>query len=92
MADIRNIRLRLPDSELKTHVVHFQFADKQKGIPFHFETGKVEGEVLLQDISHTFAPILKNFSLPLEISTRVSGTSDDMAFENVTVNTSDQQL
>ena len=92
MADIRNIRLRLPNSELKTHVVHFQFADKQKDIPFHFETGKVEGEVLLQDISHTFAPILKDFTLPLEISTRVSGTSDDMAFENVTVNTSDQQL
>ena len=92
MADIRNIRLRLPNSELKTHVVHFQFADKQKGIHFHFETGKVEGEVLLQDISHTFAPILKDFTLPLEISTRVSGTSDDMAFENVTVNTSDQQL
>ena len=92
MADIRNIRLRLPNSELKSHVAHFQFADKQKGIPFHFETGKVEGEVLLQDISHIFAPILKNFTLPLEISTRVSGTSDDMAFENVTVNTTDQQL
>lgn len=92
MADIRNIRLRLPNSELKSHFAHFQFADKQKGIPFHFETGKVEGEVLLQDISHTFAPILKNFTLPLEISTRVSGTSDDMAFENVTVNTTDQQL
>lgn len=92
MADIRNIRLRLPNSELKSHIAHFQFADKQKGIPFHFETGKVEGEVLLQDISHTFAPILKNFTLPLEISTRVSGTSDDMAFENVTVNTTDQQL
>ena len=92
MAEFRNIRLRLPNSELKSHVAHFQFADKRKGVPFHFETGKVEGEVLLQDISYTFAPILKDFTLPLEISTRVSGTGDDMAFENITVNTLDEQL
>lgn len=91
-ADLRNIRIRLPNSELKIPEAHFQFADKQRGIPFHYETSKVEGVVLLQDISYTFAPILKDFTIPLEIRTRVRGADDDMAFENIRVNTLDEQL
>lgn len=91
-AKLKNIRFRLPNSELTSPEAYFQLPNKRKGIPLHYEASQVEGTVLLQDISRTFAPILKGFTLPLHIRTKVSGTNDDMSFDNIEVNTIDEQL
>lgn len=69
-----------------------QLPSKKKGIPFQFYTSDIKGTTLLTDISHPFAPVLKEFKQPLELSTKMSGTDSNLVFKDVVVNTPDKKL
>ena len=55
-------------------------------------TSKITGRTLLKDISHPFAPVLKDFKEPLLVSTRFSGNDNSLAFKDVVVRTTDNKL
>lgn len=70
----------------------FQLPSKKKGRPFLFHTTPITGTTLLTDISHPFAPALKNFRLPLRLSTKFSGTDSTLTFRDITVKTDDGKV
>ena len=48
--------------------------------------------MVLKDIAQTFAPVLKKFSLPLNLQTQMSGNDNELRFRNVSVSTTDKKL
>ena len=69
-----------------------QLPSKKQGRPFLFHTSDITGTTLLTDISKPFAPVLKNFKLPLWLSTKFSGTDSTLVFRDVIVKTTDNKL
>ena len=69
-----------------------QLPSKKKGRPLLFHTTPITGTTQLTDISHPFAPALKNFKLPLMLSTKFSGTDSTLVFRDVTVKTDDGKV
>ena len=78
-------RLDIPKAE-------FLLPDKEKGTSLSFHADKVKGRVMLKDISQPFAPVLRKFSIPLNLSVNVSGTNEGLMFKNIQVNTDDKKL
>ena len=78
-------RLDIPKAE-------FLLPDKEKGTSLSFHADSVKGRVMLKDISLPFAPVLHNFSIPLNLSVDVSGTNEGLLFKNILVNTDDKKL
>ena len=83
-------------SHLNTRVnidsARMQLPDKKKGVRLAYKTGTVTFSTLLKDISAAFAPVLKNFDMPLGVTTSMTGHEDGMTFDNVHVTTPDRQL
>lgn len=82
---------------MKNTTLHFNSGDiqlpsKKKGIPFQYYTSEIKGTTLLTDISHPFAPVLKEFKIPIHLSTKMSGTDSNLVFKDVVVNTADKKL
>ena len=69
-----------------------QLPSKKEGRKFAFQTSVIKGKAFLQDIARPFAPVLKNFTMPLELSVLFSGTDTTLVFKNVEVHTPDQRL
>jgi len=98
-AGIKNQIVHLQDvivkqitTELHIDEAFLQLPSKKKGIPFTYRTGTIHGRAILKDISRPFAPVLRNFKLPLNLRCRMSGDKDGMQFSNIVVNTDDKQL
>lgn len=83
-------------SHLNTHVkidsARMQLPSKKKDKRLAYSTGTITVNTMLKDISQTFAPVLKNFCMPLTVTTSMMGGEDGMTFNNVHVFTSDKQL
>ena len=69
-----------------------QLPSKKTGRPFTFHTSFIHGRAFLKDISRPFAPVLKGFTEPLNLSVRFSGDADVLRFSNVRVSTDDKLL
>ena len=65
---------------------------KKEGREFSYSTGVITGTAYLKDISRTFAPVLKNFTMPLNLSLTMKGTADAIHFRNVKVSSNDKKL
>lgn len=57
-----------------------------------YKTSPITVHAVLRDISRPFAPILANFTIPLVVSTVMSGTSEQINFSNVSVRTADNKF
>lgn len=66
--------------------------NKKEGRKFSFQTSLIKGKTLLRDISRPFAPVLKDFTMPLELSVLFSGTDTTLVFRDIEVHTPDQRL
>lgn len=66
--------------------------NKKTGREFSYSAGVITGKAYLKDISKTFAPVLKNFTLPLNLSLTMKGTPNTISFRNVKVSTNDKKL
>lgn len=69
-----------------------QLPSKKKGIPFRFSTSPISGTTLLKDIAHPFAPVLKNFELPLWLTTKFYGNDSTLFFKDILVKTTDNKF
>lgn len=62
------------------------------GRPLRYEVAGIAGRVLLRDISRPFTPMLRHFSLPLELTARMEGECDAMHLRDVHLWTADRQF
>ena len=69
-----------------------QIPNKKTGERLAYSTSEIKGKVLLKDISRPFAPVLKQFAIPLNLSVSLSGTDSTMTFKDIKVTTDDQRL
>ena len=92
MANLSDISIKLPHTSLHIAKANIQLPNKKEQRTLSFSTSQIKGRVLLKDIARTFAPVLKNFSLPLNLQTQMSGNDNELRFSNVAVSTSDRKL
>ena len=89
---LRNIIVQQKSTVLNVSSGEIVLPNKKEGREFSYSTGVITGKAYLKDISRTFAPVLKNFSLPLNLSLTMKGTPNTISFRNVKVNTNDNKL
>ena len=71
---------------------HIFLPDKEKGTSLSYNADLIKGRVMLKDISQPFAKVLHRFSIPLNLSVRLSGTNEGMLFKDIRVNSDDNKL
>lgn len=90
--DLRDITVQQKSTVLNVTSGEIVLPSKKEGREFSYSTGVITGKAYLKDISRTFAPVLKNFTLPLNLSLTMKGTNNSISFRNVKVNTDDNKL
>lgn len=88
----RDFVVRQVNTELRFDKGYLILPSKKLGRKLSYRTSTIKGRVILKDISRTFAPVLKDFTMPLNLSVRFSGNDNSMAFSNVKVTTDNKQL
>jgi hypothetical protein len=88
----RDFVVRQVNTELRFDKGYLILPSKKQNRTLSYRTSTIKGRVILKDISRTFAPVLKDFTLPLNLSVRLSGNADGMAFSNIRVATDNRQL
>lgn len=91
-AHLSNISVALPHTTLSIDGADIQLPNKKEKRPLAFTTSLIKVRVLLKDIARTFAPVLKNFSLPLQLQTRMSGNDNELRFRDVSVHSVDRKI
>ena len=87
-----NISLKQKSTTLNISHANITLPDRQSGGGLSYSASGISGTVVLADISRAFAPVLKDFKIPLKLNAQMSGTAKAMEFTGVSVSTSDQRL
>lgn len=82
----------MANTTLKFNSGEIQLPSKKKGIPLLFSTSPISGTTQLTDIAHPFAPALKDFKLPLWLTTKFSGNDTTLVFKDIVVKTTDNKF
>ena len=91
-AHLSDVSIKLPHTSLAFASADIQLPSKKEQRTLSFSTSPIKGRVLLKDIARTFAPALRNFSLPLNLQTQMSGNDNELRFPHVAVSTTDRKL
>ena len=91
-AMLKDIVVQQESTILKFDSASIVLPSKKEGRRFSFQTSLIKGKTQLKDISRPFAPVLRDFTMPLELSVLFSGTDSTLAFRNIEVHTPDQRL
>ena len=89
---LRDFVVRQVNTELRFDKGYIVLPSKKENRPLSYRTTTITGRTYLKDISRTFAPVLKTFTLPLNLSVRLSGNADTMTFRHIKVYTDDKRL
>lgn len=92
VAYVKDLSFRQIDTTVRVDSARMLLPSKKKGIKLAYSTGTITVNTQLKDISTAFAPVLKNFTMPLSVTTTMKGNEDGMTFDNVHVFTTDKQL
>ena len=90
--ELQHIMLQQETTVLSFDSAHVVLPSKKQGRKFSFATSRIKGKTQLRDISRPFAPVLKNFTMPLELDVLFSGTDTTLFFRDVHVFTPDKKL
>ena len=90
--NLRHIMVQQETTVLKFDSATVVLPSKKQGRKFSFETSRIKGRTQLRDISRPFAPVLRNFTMPLELDVLFSGTDTTLYFKDVHVFTPDKRL
>ena len=66
--------------------------DKKKGTSLQYRADSITARVMLKDISKPFAPVLRKFSIPLNLRVSLRGTNKGMTFRGIHVDTDDKKF
>ena len=89
---LSNLLIQQTSTKIKVPAADLILPDKKKGTTLSYRADNITGRVMLKDISRPFAPVLKRFSIPLNLKVNLSGTNQGMNFRGIHVNTDDQKL
>lgn len=89
---VRDLVVRQVDTEVSIDTCELLLPNKKTGQTMTYHTSMVRGYALLRDISRPFAPVLKDFTLPLQFRALVHGDDDMINFTDVEVTTPDKLL
>ena len=92
VVQLQDLLVRQVETEVRIDTCDLQLPDKKKGRMLAYRTSLIHGKAILRDISRAFAPPLKDFTMPLQFSTRMQGDDDAMTFTDVEVTTPDKRL
>ena len=92
LAHLRDIVVQQENTVLQFDSATVVLPSKKEGRRFSFQTSLIRGKTLLKDISRPFAPVLKDFKIPLELSVLFSGTDTTLVFKDIDVHTPDKRL
>ena len=90
--DLRHIMVQQETTVLKFDSATVVLPSKKQGRKFAFQTSRISGTTQLRDISRPFAPVLRNFSMPLKLDVLFSGNDSSLYFKDVHVFTPDNRL
>jgi len=90
--DLRDILVQQKSTVLNITSGAIVLPSKKEGREFSYSTGVITGTAYLKDISRMFAPVLKNFTMPLNLSLTMKGTNNSISFRNVKVSSNDKKL
>ena len=90
--ELRDIILQQKSTVLNITSGAIVLPSKKEGREFSYSTGVITGTAYLKDISRMFAPVLKNFTMPLNLSLTMKGTNNSLSFRNVKVSSNDKKL
>ena len=83
-------------NQLSTHisipVASIRLPDKKQKKDLHFRADSIYRRTYLKDISRPFAPVLKNFTIPLNVKTSLDGNPRSITLRAIHVNTDDNLL
>jgi hypothetical protein len=88
----RDFYVRQINTELSFDKGYLVLPSKKQGRTLSYRTSTITGRTQLKDISRTFAPVLKGFTMPLNLSVQLDGDDNSMRFRNIKVFTDDKQL
>ena len=91
-AYVQDLAFSHQNTRVSIDSTRMQLPSAKRGTTLAYKTGTVTVSTLLKDIATPFAPVLKNFDMPLTVTTTVTGHEDGMTFDNVHVTTPDRQL
>ena len=91
-AKLKDIVVQQESTILKFDSASVVLPSKKEGRKFSFQTSLIKGKTQLKDISRPFAPVLRNFTMPLELSVLFSGTDSTLVFRDIEVHTPDKRL
>jgi len=80
------------NTKVNVDSARMQLPNKKKGTRLAYSTGTITVNTQLKDISQAFAPVLKNFTMPLTVTTFMMGNENGMTFNDIHVFTTDKQL
>ena len=86
----KNITFKQGSTSLNVARAKMTIPSKKNGQELAYQADSISGHVFLKDIARPFAPVLKNFTLPLRLDTEMSGTADNIVFRGVRVSTDDK--
>lgn len=89
---LQHIMIQQETTTLKFDSASVVLPSKKQGRKFSFQTSRIKGRTQLRDISRPFAPVLKNFTMPLELDVLFSGNDTSLYFKDIHVYTPDKQL
>ena len=82
---LEDVVLKQKNTELHFVRADLKFPNKKTGKKLSYFTSTIGGTVYLQDISRMFAPVLRNFKIPLNLSVRMDGDAEGMRFHDAVV-------
>ena len=91
-AHLSDILVKMAHTSLNIASADIQLPSKKEQRPLAISTSQIKGRVLLKDIAQPFAPVLKKFSLPLNLQTQMTGNDNELRFRDVSVSTTDKKL
>lgn len=89
---LSDLHIQQKQTTLNIDSAYIHLPSKKDSTALSYRTGTITGTAYLQDISRAFAPVLSRFTLPINLSLKMSGTDNTMSFRDVKVNTSDKRL
>ena len=89
---LSDVTIQHDSTVLKFDKGELTLPSKKQGRKLTYHTSEIFGRTLLKDISRPFAPVLANFTIPLELKVKLSGTDTSMVFRDIHVNTADNKL
>lgn len=90
--NLSQLSLKQKSTQLQAAAVHIALPNKKEGRKLTLTSEKVTGKVLPKDISRAFAPALKNFSIPLNLETKLEILPDEIRLNNIKISTNDGKL